>query len=64
LIIGYQARVNGASFFLAFFPPAHAIFFPLQGFLFALVYFRPQYLEYREKKKKEKAFQTANLAAN
>jgi len=64
LVIGLFAKVNGASFFWTFFGLQLAIFMPLQGFFNALVYFRPQYLEYREKKRREKAAQTANLAAN
>merc|ERR1711957_960055 len=62
--IGVLAKVNGASFFWTFFGLQLAIFMPLQGFFNALVYFRPQYLEYREKKRREKAAQTENLAAN
>merc|ERR1719272_2362032 len=43
---------------------AMAIFVPLQGFLNALVYFRPKYLEYKEVKRKEKVARAANLALN
>merc|ERR1740139_2124666 len=55
IVIGVLAKVNGASFFWTFFGLQLAIFVPLQGFFNSLVYFRPQYLEYKEKKKKEKS---------
>merc|ERR1740139_2081591 len=45
------AKVN-APFFWGFIVVLMAIFLPLQGFLNALVYFRPQYLQYKEEKKK------------
>merc|ERR1711957_941264 len=64
IVIGVLAKVNGASFFWTFVGLQGAIFLPLQGFFNSLVYFRPQYLEYKEKKRREKAAQTANLAAN
>merc|ERR1711957_578942 len=64
IVIGVLAKVNGASSFWPFFGLQLAIFQPLQGFFNSLVYFRPQYLEYRERKRREKATQTANLAAN
>jgi len=53
LFIGLIAKVNGASFFWTFFNLQLAIFLPLQGFLNALVYFRPKYLEYKKEKRKE-----------
>merc|ERR1711957_459554 len=53
-----------ASFFYIFIVLAMAIFVPLQGFLNALVYFRPKYLEYKEAKRKEKVARTANSALN
>jgi len=61
--IGGIAKVQ-ASFFYTFVPLQLAIFQPLQGFLNALVYFRPQYLKHKEAKRKEKASRTANLALN
>jgi len=64
LIIGLVAKVNGGSFFWTFFGLQLAIFTPLQGFFNALVYFRPKYLKYKNEKRKEKAAQIANLAAN
>merc|ERR1740124_5256 len=62
--IGNLAKVNGASFFWTFVDLHTAIFCPLQGFLNALVYFRPKYLEYKEVKRKEKVARAANLALN
>merc|ERR1740139_1888676 len=62
--IGALAKVNGDSFFWTYIDFHLAIFIPLQGFLNALVYFRPQYLEYKKEKRKEKASRTANLASN
>merc|ERR1740139_1554839 len=62
--IGMIAEVNGASIFWTFVPLQMAIFAPLQGFLNALVYFRPKYLEYKESKRKEKAALIAKLASN
>jgi len=64
LIIGLVAKVNGGSFFWTFFGLQLAIFTPLQGFFNALVYFRPKYLKYKNEKRKEKAAQIENLAAN
>merc|ERR1719469_1568995 len=63
-MIGALVKVNGASFFWTFINLQLAIFMPLQGFFNALVYFRPKYLEYKNEKRKEKAAQIANLAAN
>merc|ERR1740139_1154816 len=61
LVIGiHVAKVNGASFFWKFFVLQQAIFLPLQGFFNALVYFRPQYLEYKEERRRKKASQTMN----
>merc|ERR1740124_1358875 len=60
--IGYLAKVIGDSFFWTFVDFQGAIFMPLQGFLNALVFFRPKYLEYKEAKRKEKVARTANLA--
>merc|ERR1711957_101924 len=53
-IIGTLAKVNEALFFWTFVILQGAIFVPLQGFLNALVYFRPKYLEYKETKRKKK----------
>merc|ERR1740124_185316 len=64
MFIGFVAKVNGASFFWTLINLLLAIFQPLQGFFNALVYFRPQYLQYKEKKRKEKVSRIANLAAN
>merc|ERR1719469_1521722 len=61
--IGALAKVP-ALFFYTFMALQLAIFQPLQGFLNALVYFRPKYLEYKEAKRKEKVARTANLTAN
>jgi len=61
--IGTIAKVEAMSFWI-FIDFHWAIFVPLQGFLNALVYFRPKYLEYKESKRKEKVARTANLAAN
>merc|ERR1719469_1540357 len=61
--IGSFAKVE-AMFFYTFIILAMAIFAPLQGFLNALVYFRPKYLEYKEAKRKEKVARTAELALN
>merc|ERR1740139_2026637 len=61
--IGYLAKVIGDSFFWTFVDFQVAIFMPLQGFLNALVFFRPKYLEYRKEKRKEKAL-AARIAAN
>jgi len=54
LIIGGIAKVDGASFFWAIFFLQLAIFQPLQGFVNALVYYRPKYLEYKKMKKEGK----------
>merc|ERR1740139_1089599 len=62
-IICFVAKVQ-ASFFWTFNGVQAAIFQPLQGFLNALVYFRPKYLEYKNEKRKEKAARIANLTAN
>merc|ERR1711957_789867 len=59
LIIGLVAKVNASSFFWTFFCLQMAIFQPLQGFFNALVYFRPQYLEYKEKRRTEKTNSTS-----
>merc|ERR1740139_401386 len=64
VVIGGLAKINGASFFWTFIYLQLPIFMPLQGFLNALVYFRPKYLEYKKEKRKEKAAQTANLTSN
>ena len=64
VLIGGLAKVNRASFFWTFMSLQAAIFMPLQGFLNALVYFRPKYLEYKNEKRKEKAARLANLALN
>jgi len=61
--IGALAKVP-ALFFYTFMALQLAIFQPLQGFLNALVYFRPKYLEYKEAKRKEKVAQIANVTAN
>jgi len=52
--IGTIAKVEAVSFWI-FIDFHWAIFQPLQGFLNALVYFRPQYLKHKEAKRKEKA---------
>jgi len=62
--IGTLAKVSGASVFWAFTDLLITIFTPLQGFLNALAYFRPKYLEHKETKRKEKVSQTANLPSN
>ena len=54
LIIGLVAKINKALFFWTFFGLQMVIFQPLQGVFNALVYFRPQYLEYKKKKEREK----------
>merc|ERR1711957_435440 len=64
MFIGFLAKVNEASFFWTFILLQAAIFGPLQGFLNALVYFRPKYLEYKNEKRIEKAAGIANLALN
>jgi len=61
--IGVLAKVQ-ASVFWTFVGLQLTIFGPLQGFLNALVYFRPKYLEYKEVKRKEKVARAANLALN
>merc|ERR1740139_1631532 len=61
--IGTIAKVEAVSFWI-FIDFHWAIFQPLQGFLNALVYFRPKYLDYKKEKRKEKASRTSNLAAN
>jgi len=50
--IGLLADVKGAVFW-TFVQFLTAIFLPLQGFLNALVYFRPKYLKYKKEKRKE-----------
>merc|ERR1740139_1878570 len=64
VVIGGLAKINEASFFWTYIYLQLPIFMPLQGFLNALVYFRPKYLEYKKEKRKEKAAQTANLTSN
>merc|ERR1740124_1395691 len=61
--IGTIAKVEAVSFWI-FIDFTWAIFVPLQGFLNALVYFRPKYLDYKKEKRNEKAARTANLASN
>merc|ERR1711957_931827 len=56
------AKVQASFYF--FIVLAMAIFVPLQGFLNALVYFRPKYLEHKEAKRKEKVARIANLVLN
>merc|ERR1740139_1254430 len=61
--IGVLAKVQ-ASVFWTFVGLQLTIFAPLQGFLNAMVYFRPKYLEHKEAKRKEKLARIANLALN
>ena len=57
LITGLVAQINEASFFWTFFGLQMVIFQPLQGLFNALVYFRPQCLEYKKEREKHPKLQ-------